>query len=317
MRGSFRKYVKIAIFLFVAFIGVFILIDYVQESKSLNKYRKELKDESFVQLSKGLTRYELNILDTTNIVLFIHGGGILGYEVFRKNIDALNDIGISTLAYDQYGRGYSDKPRIEYSSEELYTQLVELVDSLGLKAKKVSVVSLSVGSVIAWRFMKGNPDIILNNIFISPSLFKNSAPGQILQIPGLNYLLMTFYWHPQYIEKRRREFYNQDSYNKYVTLINHFSSFGGFKRIYLSTWLNIMSEGLNPDELKPSDKGLLKNAFFVFGDHDPFFGVGYRDVVTNMIGDEKLFVIDKAGHMPNFERDDKINELLIGVLGIN
>ena len=302
------KYLYIGVLLFFLLT---IVVDNFQEPVSIEKYRKQRNDLKFIKLSKGVTRYELNGQGPDEITVFIHGGGILGSEVFKKNIARLNKSGISTLVYDQYGRGYSDRPKIDYSSHVLVGQFKELLDSLGLINKEINLVALSMGTVIAWKLLRDKPANIRKIILISPSLFSRFNPKWVLKVPVLNYLLMTWYWRPQYIKKRRREFYNRSMFKEYGEVIEFFSRFRGFKRIYRSTWTNIMAEHCMPEEVKPD---YLKDVYLIFGKNDPYLKLKSREHVSSIIRDAPIFVIPDAGHMPNFEQSEQVNQLLIDIL---
>ena len=302
------KYLLIGVFLFFILT---VAVDYFQEPVSIEKYRKQRNDLKFIKLSKGVTRYALNDWGSDEITVFIHGGGILGSEIFQKNIDRLNAGGISTLSYDQYGRGYSDRPQIDYSSHELVGQLEELLDSLGLLNKEINLVALSMGTVIAWKLLRDKPANIKKIIFISPSLFSGFRPNWVLEVPVLNYLLMTWYWKPQYIKKRQREFYSHSKFEEYGEVINFFSRFRGFKRIYRLSWTNIMAEHCMPEAVEPD---FLKEVYLIFGKNDPFLKSESREYVSSIIRDAPLFVIPAAGHMPNYEQSKQVNQILIDIL---
>ncbi len=291
-----------------------LVIDYIQEPVSVRKYREQRNDLQFIALSKGQTRYSLNEKGSEELAVFIHGGGIIGSEIFKKNIGWLNKKGVSTLTYDQYGRGYSDKPRIDYSSDDLVRQFEELLDSLDLRDKKINLVALSMGSIIAWKFLKTNPSNVKKVIFLSPSLFSGFSPNLVLKVPVLNYLLMTWYWKPQYIRKRIKEFYDPDQFSEYSVLLDFFSGFRGFKRVYLSTWLGIISENCMVDEVEP---GYLDDIYLIFGSNDPYLNINSKEQISMIFRDAPIYVVNNSGHMPNYEQPEQVNQLLIDLLKEN
>ena len=53
--------------------------------------------------------------------------GGAGSEIWRSNIEFLKFCQYDILAYDQYGEEVSDKPRMEYSLNNLSQQLNEII----------------------------------------------------------------------------------------------------------------------------------------------------------------------------------------------
>src|SRR6478609_6864096 len=113
-------------------VGCYFLMASAQEKKKLTDEVRLQAPGKFKKLSHGRVHYYLEGNNSGQLVVLIHGGGITGLEVWKKNILFLVNKGYQVLAYDLYGRGYSDRPRIENSPKLFLDQLQELLDSLQL-----------------------------------------------------------------------------------------------------------------------------------------------------------------------------------------
>jgi pimeloyl-ACP methyl ester carboxylesterase len=112
--------------------------------------RRSLRGQ-FIQLSDGVTHYELNGPDGGDVVLLL-GGLTIPLSYWDGVAPLLNARGLRTLAYSMYGRGYSD--RVHAYSEALFVrQLDELVAALGLTSNQ-HVVGTSMGAIVAMSYAK-------------------------------------------------------------------------------------------------------------------------------------------------------------------
>jgi len=124
---------------------------------------------SFVRLQDGWTNYEL-LGDSSRspAVVLIHGGTI-PLCIWEAQIGALTDAGFRILRYDQYGRGFSDRPETVYDRDLFKRQLGGLLDSLGI-TEPVSLIGPSFGGAISVNFAASYPERIRSIILVSPAL---------------------------------------------------------------------------------------------------------------------------------------------------
>lgn len=128
--------------------------------------RKELPG-SFVELTVGVTHYELRgDIDARSVVL-IHGNAA-PYVTWDNTIGDLCNAGFRVLRYDVIGHGFSDRPRLRTYDTHLYnTQLAELVDRLDIPYP-IRVVGTSQGGSIAACFASKHPGKVQKLALLSP-----------------------------------------------------------------------------------------------------------------------------------------------------
>src|SRR6202008_1693862 len=118
-----KTFLTIAGVLVVLFAGTFFMMKSRQERNKLTEEVRSTAPGKFVDLKHGKVHYAVAGPETSEVIIFIHGGGITGMEVWRRNLPYFVQKGYRVVAYDLYGRGFTDRPRIEHSPEVFSVQL--------------------------------------------------------------------------------------------------------------------------------------------------------------------------------------------------
>jgi pimeloyl-ACP methyl ester carboxylesterase len=105
---------------------------------------------SFVELSDGVTHYELSGPDHGEVAVLV-GGLTIPLFYWDALAAELHVRGLRTLAYSGYGRGYSDRVQARYDEALFVRQLTELTRSVGLP-RPHHVIGTSMGAVIAMAY---------------------------------------------------------------------------------------------------------------------------------------------------------------------
>lgn len=143
--------------------------------------RQELSAESrkglpgsFVELSAGVTHYEIQGEPEAGDVVLIHGNAA-PYVTWDRTVGALRDAGFRVLRYDVFGHGFSDRPRRPTYDRHFYNvQLAELLSRLDVHYP-VRLVGTSQGGSIATCFAAENPGAVSKLALLAP--FFDELPG--------------------------------------------------------------------------------------------------------------------------------------------
>ena len=128
--------------------------------------RKELPG-SFVELSAGVTHYELRGDPEGDCVVLIHGNAA-PYVSWDNTIEDLGAAGLRVLRYDLFGHGYSDRPKLGTSDRHFYnTQLAELLSRLEIPYP-ILVMGTSQGGAIGACFASENPGAVGKLALLAP-----------------------------------------------------------------------------------------------------------------------------------------------------
>lgn len=309
------KYLKIL--LLIAIIGVVLLtityfvIDNIQEPKSITEIAPEEAPGSFINLSEGRVHYQFHGPETGELIILVHGGGVTGCHVWDKTIPALTDAGYRVFCYDLYGRGYSDRPETVYNPELLYRQFSELLNSLEIE-KPFYLFGQSLGAMVATDFTVKHPEKVKKLIYVAPAILGSFSTKAYLKVPLLSDLLMTFYWSPRSVNNQMEEFYSPDGMGEYREKLHYFKKFEGYKDVNLSTWLNTYTVSLEAslDDIGANGTAVL----LVMGNEDPLIPVHAKSYFENSIANLSVHVINKAGHMPHYEKPEEVNIIILDFL---
>ena len=162
------------------------------------KYYQEKSDYNFVNLSKGLTAYKDYGNKNDPAIIIIHGA-TLPSEGYVGFCEGLSQKGYRVICYDQYGRGYSDRPVSDYNMEFYLDQLNELLDYLEIK--KSILHGSSMGAPIAINYANKYPNQVSAIGLQVPLVNSNSKILSALKTPVLgNFVLRVLEFLFQKIE---------------------------------------------------------------------------------------------------------------------
>ena len=284
-------------------LAIYLIMKSRQETAELTDSVRGKAPGKFIRLRHGLVHYSLQGADTSRLLVFIHGGGITGIEVWRSTIPYFLNRGYRVLSYDLYGRGYSDRPAEENTPELLGDQLIELIDTLGIRAP-FDIVAMSLGAVITLDFAVKYPKRVNRIALIDPTATGDYKPSWMIRVPVVSDLVMTCYWHSRAVEHQRREFVNQPLFEAYAQRLRYFMNFKGYKEVTHATWLHILNQNrLALVKQLPPNRMLI-----IYADRDPFIPKIhlYEEVYPSL----KSVLIHEAGHMPHYEKPEEVNPVI-------
>ena len=151
-------------------------------------------------LSKGVTAYRIEGPEDGPAVIIVHGA-TLGSVAYQGYVPPLVAAGYRVVIYDQYGRGFSDRPSDGLTIDLLQGQLLELMDYLDLQQAHLFGVSLG-GAVIA-RFAAANPTRAHSLAYQVPLIEGASVTPALLlaRLPIVGSILARFVAIPAIIER--------------------------------------------------------------------------------------------------------------------
>ena len=120
------------------------------ESLTLDYTARRTHKGSYIQLTDGYTRYELEG-DGDDCFVLVHGFSS-PYFIYDNLYESLLARGYQVLRYDLIGRGLSDRPKAVYDADFFVKQLDELTDAL-LPGKTFTIIGTSMGGIIGTRFV--------------------------------------------------------------------------------------------------------------------------------------------------------------------
>jgi len=168
------------------FFGILIVIllfaiPYFYKIYSLKKITEEdLPDSgSWVNLSRGNIYFQWHIPEVSEplkgTIVLVHGFSTPSF-VWGGLLDNFLNAGYKVLVYDHYGRGYSERPKIQYDKELYLETLRELIVSQDIQ-ESVHLVGYSMGGPIVGLYADQYPESTKSTTLIAPAGFSTSIPN--------------------------------------------------------------------------------------------------------------------------------------------
>jgi pimeloyl-ACP methyl ester carboxylesterase len=309
-----KKWLKIiggalAILMFILMVAYFIADD---EKKTLNDEVQSGLPGQFVKLSNGVTHYELSGPEGAPTVVLVHGFSV-PYYVWDPTFDALVDVDFRVLRYDLYGRGYSDRPDVEYNLDLFTGQLEQLLSALNID-EPVSLVGLSFGGPVVARFANQHPEQVRSLIFFDPQVAPVSASEIFpMNVPFVGEYFMAVYVAPVMLPKSQPDdFYQPERFPDWEKRYRVRMQYTGFKRAILSSIRNMVGMDALGEYKKLESRGYPIALFW--GQEDQTVSAVDIALLRKAIPELEFHSVEKAGHLAHYERPEVVNPILIEFL---
>jgi pimeloyl-ACP methyl ester carboxylesterase len=278
-------------------------------SAKLNKHTRTVLGGTYCHLSDGVTHYRLSGPDDGQLVVLVHGGTV-PHWIWDALAESLSAKGLRVLRYDQFGRGYSDRPKIAYDRALYHRQLRELVDYLDLQ-DSFHLVGLSMGGATAVNFTAHHPERVRRLVLIAPVISNYKIPP-ILKLPVAGELALRLVGR-RLMRKRFVELTaTLPDFERLQAKFLEQTAYKGFHRSFLSM--------MRSDAL-----GNYDAAYRIVGRQDReillIWGEKDAEISAEMIADVRRFMPDldfrpvpEAGHGIVLEKPDLLNDCVLGFL---
>jgi len=295
---------------------------------SLSIFSKETLDyqeykrsggNSFVKLSDGMTNYTLSGNPHANhTVVLIHGGTIPLY-IWDPQMDALLNSGHRILRYDQYGRGFSERPDTTYSRELFCRQLTELLDSLKITAP-VDIIGPSFGGAIAVTFAHKYPQRVRSIMLISPALnvigseSMLSGPLKLMRVPVIGTLAYKMIIKKKLVNRAISLIPGGKDSPCSTAFLNQFRC-KGTDRALLSMF---RSDAFGDYHVETKSTGIsVKKLMLLRGESDKEITASMVDTTKNELQGCQFVELKNSGHSPGTSDADRLNKIIIDFLANN
>ena len=270
----------------------------------MNEAARKNISGKFIQLTAGITHYDAGGTDSGKVVILVHGFSV-PYYIWDGTYDSLVQAGFHVIRYDEFGRGFSDRPDVRYDPVLYRTQLYELINSLKLKAP-ISLAGVSFGGAVVSDFVVHYPQMIDKITLIDPvySFGKIDAPEIIT-----NYKLAID--HEKQAAGQLDDFKYPEQFPGWVDKYKVQMQYKGFRHALISTRNNYSKDSIiaNYQALGSLQKKIL----LIWGREDQTVPFQYSDSLRKILPVD-FFPVDDARHLPYLEKPTLVNQKIISFL---
>lgn len=257
------------------------------------------------QLSAGSTYYQLAGVETGRKVVLVHGFSVPSY-IWDPTFEALQAAGYRVLRYDLFGRGFSDRPVDVYNPDFFAQQLFDLTQAVGWD-DAVHVVGLSMGGVITARYSALYPQRVRSLSLVDPLTAVHDKLGP-LAVPVVGEWLMTAMIVPSLVDGQQGDFFDKSYSKGWAEKYQGQTLIKGFARAVLSTLREFAHYDIKSDYVAVAANKTPVQLFW--GRQDNVLPFSDSKLQLEWNPSIEFHPIDKAGHLPHYEKADEVYPLL-------
>lgn len=281
------------------------------EDRALDDSVRKTAAGRFVHLSDGYTHYQFDGPDSGRTVVLAHGFSV-PYYIWDSTAAALASAGYRVLRYDTYGRGYSDRPDIDYTDKLYERQLGELLDSLRIK-DRVDLGGVSFGGFVAAVFAGRHPDRVRSLILVDPVAGKSPSAMRPFDLPVVGPLLYQTMAVPHMADGQASDFADPARFPDWRDRYIPQTKLKGFGRALLSTQL--MRRGMDTDTMYKRVASANVPVLLIWGEKDNTVPFARNELVRRAIPSAEFHAIPGAAHLPILEQARLTDSLVLAFLG--
>ncbi|MFQ5479302.1 MAG: alpha/beta fold hydrolase [Candidatus Binatia bacterium] len=267
----------------------------------------------FVQLSDGVVHYTLEGPVDGEVVVLVHGFATPAF-VWRQTASALAAGGFRVVAYDHFGRGLSDRPRVNYDVDLFDRQLEGLIRELGPRVP-VNLVGYSMGGAIATVFAGRHPRLVKRVVLVAPAGYSAHLPAsaRLMRLPLLGDWLMAVLGRRSMLKVLGRQASEPGAPADFAERFKEQMEYRGFLRALASTLRHYPLDDLAwaYEKLGLLDKPVL----LVWGEEDEIVPFEGSRRLLAAVPSAEFHAVAGARHSLPFTRPHVLNPLLAAFLG--
>lgn len=268
---------------------------------------------SFASLSAGYTHYELSGATDAEVVVLVHGFSVPSF-IWDPTYRMLTEAGFRVLRYDLFGRGYSDRPKTRYDIDLFVRQLADLLDALDIK-EPINLCGLSMGGPITATFTTRFPEHVKNLILFDPAGTRAIQLSQTIKsglLTGVGELFFSLFGNRMLLNSIATDFYEPKQLKAFLARYREQMQYRGFRRAILST----VREGMlgNFSSTYAGIGQQKKPVLLIWGRKDQTVPYKHSQRLLELIPQVEFHTIEKAGHLPHYERPEIVDPILLNFL---
>jgi pimeloyl-ACP methyl ester carboxylesterase len=282
------------------------------ETQTLDEAIQASTGGEYVQLTDGITHYELAGLEEAQTVVLVHGFSI-PYQIWDPVFVSLRGGGFRVLRFDLYGRGTSAHPRISFDQDLFDRQLLDLFDTLKLE-DPVDLIGLSMGGSISAIFCARHPEKVRRLVLIDPTGFQFKIPiwTRLLIVPHLGERVLGLIGEKILRSSMVKDFYGSDSYPEYVEIVRQQIKVVGYRQALLSTIRKGMLGEIS--EIYRQIGNQKHPVLLIWGTEDRLVPFKISKKACEVMPNVEFHPILGAGHIPHYEKSDVVNPIILEFL---
>jgi pimeloyl-ACP methyl ester carboxylesterase len=280
------------------------------DSQPIDVFAQKYAKGKFIDLNGRSTHYIEK--GDGDVIILLHGFFYDSY-MWEKNIDILAEQ-FKVYALDLWGFGFSTREPLDYGYPLYSEQVLLFMDNLGIQ--RASLVGQSMGGGTAVWFCLQNRQRVNKLLLVDCAGVPNALPltGKFFNLPGVGEFFLGL--NTNFI--RRKNLADIFIHNKDLLTDSYFENVTRFHKIKGTTecsltilrkqFFDTLSDQLQ--QLSHLDVPIL----IVWGRQDKAIPLQKGEEMHKILKGSRFEILDKAGHVPNYDRAEEFNKLALNFL---
>jgi len=247
-------------------------------------------------------------------VVLVHGFSYA--EAWYPIAGKLSEQGYTVIAYDNYGRGYSDAPDVPHTGALYVAQLAQLLLHLGYA--QVDLGGVSQGGAIVTLFAQTYPHMIRRLILLCPAGLPVDAPflSKVVALPVVGEWAMR-YGFPRTINKTAQQLFEHPNEEMSKTMQEYMQKNiidnPGYLRSLLATIRDFPMSELEP-VITELGKTFKSPALLIWGTADKLVPYSNHTKFQELWPSVKFISLENGNHLFLAERADETLQHIIAFI---
>ncbi|ARU58022.1 alpha/beta hydrolase fold protein [Oleiphilus messinensis] len=287
------------------------------EALTLDQSQRENIGGDYISIPQGVVHYEFSANGTGPVIVLVHGFSVPSY-VWEPTFNTLKANGFRVLRFDLFGRGFSDRPDLEYVMDDYVAQLHALLQALKIE-KTVQLVGLSMGGAVVTHFTNRYPEKVERLSLIAPLIRTPDRPELLpLMVPVLGDWLADVLMVPTLRKGVSKAVYDPSTFPDWERRLNPQTQYAGYTHAILNTARQLRGQDFSAQYFTMLD--LQKPVQLIWGENDQTLPYSDHTVITDYASKPgqrakiDFRPIPKSGHLPHWEHPELVGRALIEFL---
>jgi len=279
------------------------------ERATLDAEARTAAPGQFVSLDAGQTHYRVAGPESGRVAILVHGFSVPSY-IWDSTLVALGGAGYRVIAYDLYGRGWSDRPNAAYDGAFYDAQLNGLLDSLRIPGK-VDLFGLSFGGFVTAHYASNHPERVRSLTLVDPMTRARNVPS-LLGWPIIGNFVFQVTAVPTMADNQTSDFLHPEQFPGWADRYRPQMRYRGFGRSLRRSLLAASEAEFSTYYSAISQAGIP--VLLIWGKQDSVLAVTNATDVTSRISGVEFFAVDSAGHLPHMEQAGLVRARMLAFL---
>lgn len=270
----------------------------------------EGRAHAFVELSEGFVHYRDEGDPDASTFVLVHGLSTPSW-VWDEQIAPMVAAGYRVVSFDNYGRGWSARPRGPYDIDRTDRLLVELLAALEIQGP-IHLVGYSMGGAVAAVFASRRSELIESLALIAPAGIEpvESRAVEWLRLPGLGDWLVAVFGKAIFVGAQAQDAKVLADPDAFLARFEAQMEFEGYGRALLSTLRHYpLLDGMAETYRAVGRAGIRTLA--VFGQRDESVPEARAEALARLIPEADIVVLPDLNHALTYSHPARVSEVIL------